>query len=105
MKAAELILTGEPISAIEAERLGMITRVVPRAVLASEARALAAKLAKLSPRALRVTRDLMYQMESMDFEQVPEAAAAAISGAFASADSREARQAFLEKRAPVWTQR
>ena len=103
MKAAELILTGEPISAIEAERLGMITRVVPRADLSSATRALAAKLAKLSPRALRVTRDLMYQMESMDFDQVPEVAAAAIASAFASADSREARQAFLEKRDPVWS--
>ncbi len=105
MKAAELILTGEPISAIEAERLGMITRVVPRADLRAEARALAARLAKLSPYALRVTRKLMYQMENMDFDQVPEVAAAAISSAFASEDSREARRAFVEKRKPVWTGR
>ena len=41
-------------------------------------------------------------MESMDFDEVPETAARAISEAFASEDSRGARRAFLEKRAPVW---
>ena len=105
MKAAELILTGDPISAAEADRHGMVTKVVARAELMQETRALARRLAKLSPYALRVTRNLMYRMESMDFAEVPEVAAKAISDAFASADSREARQAFLEKREPRWTGR
>ena len=102
MKAAELILTGEPISAADADRHGMVTRVVPASELAEQTRALASRLAKLSPSALKVTRDLMYEMESLDFAQVPERAADAISSAFGSVDSLEARAAFLEKRAPKW---
>ncbi|MEM7408153.1 MAG: enoyl-CoA hydratase/isomerase family protein [Pseudomonadota bacterium] len=102
MKAAELILTGDPISAADADRYGLVTRVVPGAELVSVTQKLAMRLAEMSPHALKVTRELMYQMESMDFKDVPEVAAKAISDAFASPDSREARQAFLEKRRPVW---
>lgn len=102
MKAAELILTGEPMSALEADRHGLVTRVVPAAELHAQTQALAARLARLSPTALKVTRDLMYEMESMDFADVPARAAVAISDAFASADSLEARAAFLEKREPKW---
>lgn len=105
MKAAELILTGDPISAAEADKYGMVTKVVARAQLHDETMDLAKRLAQMSPRALRVTRELMYKMESMDFSEVPETAAKAISDAFASADSIEARRAFLEKRKPVWTER
>jgi enoyl-CoA hydratase/carnithine racemase len=105
MKAAELILTGEPISAADADKHGMVTKVVPRVDLESATLELAAKLAKLSPSAVRVTRNLMYQMESMDFAEVPEVAAKAISDAFSSPDSHEARQAFLEKRKPRWSDR
>ena len=105
MKAAELILTGDPISAAEADKYGMVTKVVARAQLHDETMDLAKRLAQMSPRALRVTRELMYKMESMDFSEVPETAAKAISDAFASADSIEARRAFLEKRNPVWTER
>jgi enoyl-CoA hydratase/carnithine racemase len=100
MKAAELILTGAPIGALEAARHGMITRAVAAAELEAHTLALAGRLAALSPAALRATRDLMYRMEDMDFAEVPEAAAEAISRAFATPDSREARQAFFEKRAP-----
>ncbi|MBT6275763.1 MAG: enoyl-CoA hydratase/isomerase family protein, partial [Chromatiales bacterium] len=102
MKAAELILTGDPMSAADADKHGLVTRVVPRSELTAQTQALAQKLAALSPYGLRVTRDLMYRMESMDFAEVPEVAAKAISDAFASEDSKEARQAFLEKRKPVW---
>ncbi|MEM7253398.1 MAG: enoyl-CoA hydratase/isomerase family protein [Pseudomonadota bacterium] len=102
-KAAEIIFTGEPISALEAERGGLVTRVVPRDSLQSETRALARKLADMSPLALRRTRELLYAMEDMRFEDVPEAAVRAISEAFASNDSKEARRAFNEKRKPIWT--
>ena len=105
MKAAELILTGDPMSAADADKHGLVTRVVPRAELYTATLALASRIAQMSPYALRVTRELMYKMESMDFAQVPETAAKAISDAFESADSREARLAFLEKRKPVWTGR
>ena len=103
MKAAELILTGNTISAAEAEGLGMITRCVPHQDLQKETRSLALQLARMSPLALKRTRDLMYEMENMNFAEVPEAALKALSGTFDSADGKEARQAFLEKREPQWT--
>lgn len=102
MRAAELIFTGEAITAIEAERLGLITKVVPANKLRDESRKLALKIAKMSPLALKRTRDLLYRMEDMDFHDVPEAALDALSSAFDSKDSLEARQAFLEKREPIW---
>ena len=102
MRAAELILTGDPIDAAEAGRLGLVTKVVPRAELESETRKLAKRLAAMSPLALKVTRDLIYEMENMDFKDVPRRALKATSGAFDSEDSKEARRAFNEKRAPVW---
>ena len=102
MRAAELILTGDPIGAEEAGRLGLVTKVVPRADLDSETRRLALQLAQMSPLALRITRDLIYEMENMDFKDVPRRALEATSGAFASEDSKEARRAFNEKRKPVW---
>ena len=102
MRAAELILTGDPIDAKEAGRLGLVTKVVSRANLQSETYKLAAKLASMSPMALRVTRNLIYEMEHMDFKEVPRRSLEAISGAFASDDSKEARKAFNEKRKPIW---
>ena len=105
MRAAELILTGDPIDAQEAGRLGLVTKVVPRAELETATRSLAARLAEMSPLALRITRDLIYEMENMDFKDVPRRALEATSGAFASEDSKEARRAFNEKRKPVWKSR
>ena len=103
MKAAELILTGDPISAQEADRLGLVTKVVPRAELRNATMKLAGRVAEMSPLALRRTRELMYRMETMDFAHVPATALDAVSLAFDSEDSREARKAFNEKRNPVWT--
>ncbi|MFT6556757.1 enoyl-CoA hydratase/isomerase family protein [Sneathiella sp.] len=102
MKAAELILTGDPMPAAQADQLGLITRMVPREDLYSETRALATKLTKLSPVGLKSARELMYRVEDMAFKQVPPTALDAMAVAFASEDSREARKAYIEKRAPVW---
>lgn len=102
MKAAELILTGKAISAHEAETLGMITRCVPHQKLDQETRELAAKIAEMSPLALKRSRDLIYEMENMHFDDVPETALKALSETFDSEDSKEARKAFLEKRKPQW---
>lgn len=103
MKAAELILTGKAISARKADDWGLITRAVPRDRLRHETLALAKELAALSPLALKRTRAFMYELEDMRFADVPEAALEAVSTAFNSADSREARLAYNEKRLPVWT--
>lgn len=105
MKAAELILTGKAISAEQADAWGLITRAVPKDKLRTETMALAAELAALSPLALKRTRAFMYELEDMPFHDVPEASLEAVSSAFDSADSKEARLAYNEKRKPVWTGR
>ena len=105
MKAAELIFTGKSLGAVEAERIGLITRVVGAGSLMYEAEKLAQRMVEMSPLALRRTRGLMYKMEDMSFKDVPQAAVEALSSAFDSEDSREARKAFIEKRKPVWTGR
>ncbi|MBL4907692.1 MAG: enoyl-CoA hydratase/isomerase family protein [Sneathiella sp.] len=105
MKAAELIFTGEPIKADEADRLGLITKMVKREDLSAETRKLAKKIARMSPLALKISRELMYRVESMDFKQVPPTALDAMAVAFGSEDSKEARKAFNEKRPPKWTGR
>lgn len=102
MKAAKLIFTGDPITANEANDLGLITDVVPRAELYSKTRELAERIADMSPLALRISRELMYRVESMDFKHVPPTALDAMAVAFGSEDSKEARQAFVEKRKPIW---
>jgi len=102
MKAAELIFTGDPIGAEEAERAGLLTRVVPRAELRAATMKLAARIAEMSPLALRTCRELLYRMEDMDFSKVPMTALDAVSLSFASEDSQEARRAFVEKRKPEW---
>jgi len=105
MRAAELIFTGDTISAQEAYKFGLITKVVPRIGLTNAVEELALKLCQMSPLALKRTRDLLYQMEDMPFTEVPEAALRALSATFDSEDGKEAKAAFLEKRKPAWKNR
>jgi len=105
MKAAELILTGKPMGAVEADRAGLITRAVPADRLHEETMKLAGDVAAMSPLALKTARDFIYTCEDLDFADVPEAALKVVSDAFNSEDSKEARRAFNEKRAPKWTGR
>ena len=103
MQAAKLISTCDPISAQEADRLGLVTKVMPRAELRNATMKLAGRVAEMSPLALRNTRELMYRVEPMDLAHVQATALDAVSLAFDSEDSREARKAFHEKRKSVWT--
>lgn len=102
MRAAELIFTGKPLNALHAERMGLITKAVAPNSLMYETEKIASKMAEMSPLALKQTRDLLYQMEDMDFQNVPEKAVEALSSAFDSEDSKEARKAYIEKRKPIW---
>jgi enoyl-CoA hydratase len=98
--ALEMLLTGQPITAQDAYRLGLVNRVVPAADLESEVRALANLLASKPPVAMRyiieaVHRGLqMSSAEGLRFE-------ATLFGLVASTeDKREGTRAFLEKRKP-----
>ena len=99
-KAMELILTGAPIGASEAERIGLVNRVVPAAELMTAARALAADLAKNAPVAMSYIITAINKGLEMPFAEGC-AYEATLFGLVASTDDmREGTKAFLEKRKP-----
>ena len=100
--AAELFFTGDTISASTALQWGLVSRVVPAAELMSEARALAARIARQPPDALRLTKRLMRDSDNTSFETLIEMSASFQSLAHLTADHREALTAFFEKRAPAF---
>ncbi len=101
-RALELLLTGAPISAEEAWRIGLVNRVVPAAELRSEARALAQQLAAKAPVAVRYILEAVAGGLDMPFGEA-EAYEATLFGLVATTDDmREGTRAFLEKRTPAF---
>lgn len=102
-KAAELALLGEPLSALEAERLGLVARVVAPDELAQAARAIAARLAAGAPRAIALTRAALRRSWASTFDEQLELEAELQGQAGATADHAEGVAAFVEKRPPRFT--
>ncbi len=100
LKAKELALLGDIISASEAERMGLVTRVVPRADLDATVRDLAARLADGPPLALSMTKRLLDQSAQLTLAQALEAEAEAQTVNFGTKDTAEAMLAFVERREP-----
>jgi enoyl-CoA hydratase/carnithine racemase len=101
-KGMELILTGERISAREAERLGLINHAVPAAELDAKVAELATRIASLSPAVLRLGREAFYTMADLDFERALDHLQTMLTLNLATDDALEGVRAFLEKREPVW---
>jgi len=104
-KATELMLLGEQISAAEAERLGIVNRVVPGAQFDAAVRDWATRLAAKSPLLMRLGKDALFRAQDMAFADALEFLHAQLSVAFSTDDIREGVGAFFEKREPVWTGR
>jgi enoyl-CoA hydratase/carnithine racemase len=104
-KALEILLTGDLIGAAEAERLGLVNRVVPRERLDEATMELAEKLAKKSPVALRMGKRGFYTMADMEYLKALDYAEALISILHSTEDVEEGIKAFLEKREPIWKKR
>jgi 2-(1,2-epoxy-1,2-dihydrophenyl)acetyl-CoA isomerase len=102
-KAAELSLLGDPLSASDAERFGLVTKVVPGDRLLGEARSVADRLATLAPGALASTKHALDRAWSTDLDRALEDEAHRQGVAGASADHEEGMAAFLEKRPPRFT--
>ena len=99
-RAAELALLDEPLSAADAERVGLVTRVVPADSLMAEAHAVAMRLAALAPKALALTKHALDRSWSMSLDAALEDEANRQGIAGATDDHREGIAAFLEKRQP-----
>ena len=102
-KAAELALTAEPLSAVDAERFGLVARVVPADALLAEAHALAARLAAGAPLALALTKRALDRGWEATLEEQLETEAESQGAAGATADHAEGIAAFLERRPPRFT--
>ena len=101
-KACELIWTGDIIDAKEAERIGLVTRVVPHEELEAAIEELAAKLVKGPPLAIAKAKRVIYEGLNVDLESALNDIMRAYAELSQTEDHREALTAFLEKREPVF---
>jgi enoyl-CoA hydratase/carnithine racemase len=101
-KAMEMILTGRMIDAAEAERSGLVSRVVPADKLLEEARAVAAKIAGLSPVAVQLAKELVDAAYETPLAQGIREERRLFHASFATEDQKEGMAAFIEKRKPAF---
>jgi enoyl-CoA hydratase/carnithine racemase len=101
-RARELMFTAEKVDAERCEKLGLVTRVVPDEVLQDEAFALARSLAEGPALALRYMKDNLDEALLFDFATARDHEAMRLIRLTATADHREAVQAFIDKRKPVF---
>jgi enoyl-CoA hydratase len=97
-KTRRMLYTGEPIPAAEAFRCGGLESVVPHAELRAAARALAAKIAGKSPKAMRLAKWSLNGIELLDIKKSYRFEQGFTLELYTSPDSQEARDAFVEKR-------
>jgi enoyl-CoA hydratase len=101
-RAMEMLLTGAPITAEEALRIGLVHRVVPAADLMTEARKLAAQLAASAPVALSYIINAVNKGCEMPFAEACQYEATLFGLVASTDDMREGTAAFLEKRKPLY---
>jgi enoyl-CoA hydratase/carnithine racemase len=105
-RALGIILTGRTVGADEGLSLGFVHAVTAPEALMEEARALALQVAACAPLAVRCSRDVAYRSMDMDGAAMMDMANfPSVAALLDSADSREGRTAFLERRPPVWSGR
>lgn len=101
-RALELCMTGERISAQEAERLGLINKCVPKGELQKEAHQMARKLASMSPAVLALGKRSFYSAWDLPLDKALDYLASQLTHNTQLEDMAEGIAAFLQKREPVW---
>jgi enoyl-CoA hydratase/carnithine racemase len=104
-RAMELILTAERLGAEEAARWGMVNHLVEPHEVVDTARALAERICRNAPLAVRESLAIARDALRMDDDEAWERSAAAMQRVRATADAEEGVQAFVEKRPATWTGR
>jgi enoyl-CoA hydratase/carnithine racemase len=101
-RARELMFTGDKVDAARCETLGIVNRVVPDEKLQAEAFALARSMAEGPTLALRYIKDNLDEALQFDFATARDHEAERLTRLTTTADHKEAVQAFIEKRKPVF---
>lgn len=100
--AVDLILTGRTLPAEEAQRVGLVNRVVPAAGLAAAVEEAVSALAALSPSSLRLTKRAATR-HRVTAEEIAESERFYVEDLMSTPDAIEGLRAFMEKRTPEWS--
>ena len=103
--AMELALTGDPLPAAEAHRLGLVNRLTAPGGALPAARELAARIAANGPLAVQAAKQVIVAQQDWDLTEAWALQAPIANPVIGSEDAREGARAFAEKRPPVWTGR
>ncbi|MEM2106366.1 MAG: enoyl-CoA hydratase-related protein [Candidatus Bathyarchaeia archaeon] len=104
-KAMEMLLTGDPVDAREAERLGLVNRVVPTGKHVEEAVELGQKISSKCRIAYEIGKPAFYMMDDTDYVKALHYAKDLITLVTLTEDAEEGLTAILEKRNPTWKHR
>lgn len=104
-KSMDMNLTGRHMDALEAERAGLVSRVVPAAKLVPEALAAAKKIAEKSQLAVRVVKEAVNRSYETTLREGLQFERRMFNAMFATEDQKEGMRAFLEKRVPKFQDR
>ncbi len=99
-RAMEMVLVGEYIDAAEAQRLGLVNKVVPVELLLEEAKAIAGKIAAKPPLAVKFVKESINKALNTTLDEGLEFERKSFYLLFSSEDRKEGMKAFLEKRKP-----
>ena len=102
-EAFEMLVTGDFINAAEAQRRGLVNRVVPLDVLDEEVAKLTASICAKSPAAVAMGKQMFYAQLEMGLDAAYQHAAEVMACNMMCEDAAEGIDAFMSKRKPVWT--
>ena len=100
-RAKEMIYTGKIVNAVEAERIGLVNRVVPHGKLMEEAMTLAGQIAK-GPASIHFAKRSMFEASQHSFREALEKDSELYGEVYKTKDFKEGVTAFLEKRKPIF---
>jgi len=103
--AMEMLLTGDLVDAGRARELGLVNRVVPEAALDAAVAGLAGQIAGKSPLTVTIGKEAFHRQAEMPLEEAYAYAAEVMTRNMMARDAEEGIDAFLARRAPVWTGR
>ena len=105
-RALEMIFTGEPLSAMEAQRLGLVSRVIPEEKLAEELKVILTKISEQSAPVLEMAKRVIYDTIGLPLPAaMRKSADIYLNQLMDLEDAQEGLRAAVEKRKPVWQDR